>query len=107
MTARGWQVSDYSTLTIAATAVNVLNDGTAGGTKPALAKSFIGTLESGQVRARGDGTAPTSTEGVLIEIGDTVILSESELGTMRFIRTGSVSGVLKGHYTSAEASLLV
>jgi hypothetical protein len=87
-----YNVVGYETLTIAASAVTL--------SAATTAKSFVGRLETGQVRGRGDGTAPTSSEGTLIEIGDIVVLSSSEIDRTQFIRTGSTSGVLKGHFYS-------
>ena len=73
----------YETLTIAGTAVG-LTGGVTG------AKSFIGVLETAQVRYNKDGSTPTSSEGVLLEVGQPIILSEGEINTCLFIRTGSV-----------------
>ena len=58
------------------------------------------TLETAQIRVRKDGTNPTSSEGHLVEIGDTVVLkSAADLATFKAIRTGSTSGVLKVTYS--------
>jgi hypothetical protein len=94
-----YNVVGYETLTIADSAAKL--------TAVTAGKSFVGRLETAQVRARGDGTDPTSSEGVLIEVGDTVILSASEIDRTSFIRTGSTSGVLKGEFYSVEASVFV
>lgn len=91
-----YNVVGYETLTIAASAVSL--------TKLTTSKSFVGTLETAQVRARGDDTDPTSSEGEIIDVGDRVVLSDSEIERTAFIRTGSTSGVLKGHYYSIEAT---
>jgi hypothetical protein len=91
-----YNVVGYETLTIAASAVSL--------TKATTAKSFVGTLETGQVRARGDGTDPTASEGQIINVGDQVVLADSEISRTTFIRTGTPSGVLKGHYYSIEAT---
>jgi hypothetical protein len=93
-------ILDYATITIANTGDDIVALGSL--TVPAGAKSFVGTLETAQVRARGDGTAPTTSEGELIEVGSKIILSESEFENMLFIRTTSTSGVLKGHFYTAE-----
>jgi|TARA_Y100000034_G_scaffold37520_1_gene46112 hypothetical protein len=87
----------YESLPIAATAVALT-----GGVTSAL--SFVGTLETAQVRSRGDGTDPTSSEGEIINVFSKVVLSESEINNTKFIRTGATSGVLKGHYYSVEAT---
>lgn len=58
------------------------------------------TLETGQIRIRKDGTAPTSSEGHLVEVGDTIVLnSAADLATFKAIRTGATSGVLKVTYS--------
>jgi len=57
------------------------------------------TLETAQIRIRSDGTAPTTTEGRLIEVGDQVILkSAAQIAAFKAIRTGGTSGVLKVEY---------
>ena len=95
----------YLTVTIADTAGTMLSIGST--TKPGLAQSFVGRLATAQIRMRGDGTAPTTSEGVLINVGDIIYLSENEINNMQFIRTGSVSGVIKGHYFSAQLPQLL
>jgi hypothetical protein len=94
-----YNVVGYETLTIADSATT-LTGGVTG------AKSFTGKLETGPVRARGDGTSPTTSEGILLSVGDIVTLSSSEIDNTKFIRTTSTSGVLKGHYHSIEAAHL-
>lgn len=86
----------YESLAISTTAVGL--------TKPTGAKAFVGTLETAAVRVRSDGTDPTASEGQLILVADSVILSDSEIDTAAFIRDGASDGVLKGHYYSIEAS---
>lgn len=93
-------VLGYETLTVAASALALTGGVTA-------AKSFVGKLETAQIRARGDGTDPTSSEGVIIDIGDIVYLSETEIAKTKFIRTGSTSGVLKGHFYNVEVDVLL
>jgi len=57
------------------------------------------TLETAQIRFRVDGTAPTSSEGHLLEVGDVLALEgKGELQKFRAIRTGGTSGVLKVTY---------
>lgn len=97
--ARQWVPAGYETLTIAASALTLAS------VPSGLAKSFIGTLETGQVRYRGDGSAPTASEGQLLEVGDSIVMSEGEFASMQFIRTGSTSGVLKGHYYTVEPDI--
>lgn len=53
-------------------------------------------LETAQIRYRFDGVDPTSSEGMLLEVGDVLtILSNADARRIRFIRTGSTSGTLK------------
>ena len=82
----------YESKTIAATAVG-LTSGTYGDATRAEM-----TLETAQIRIRSDGTAPTSSEGRLVEVGDTIILrSAAQIAAFEAIRTGE-SGVLKIEY---------
>lgn len=59
---------DYSTLAVSSSAVTFGVD--ASPILPTRAKGAIITVETDQARYRIDGTAPTSTEGHLLEIGD-------------------------------------
>ena len=88
----------YLAATIATTSGTVLGLADGGAvTYTGAMRSFIGVLETAQVRARGDGTIPSTTEGQVIDPLATVYLSESELQNMQFIRTGATSATLKGH----------
>ena len=54
------------------------------------------TLETGQVRFRTTSDDPTSTEGHLMNVGDTLELNDHQSITdFLAIRTGATSGVLK------------
>lgn len=56
------------------------------------------TLETAQIRFRIDGADPTSSEGHIMNVGDSIVLqSYEELKNFRAIRTGS-SGTLKCSY---------
>jgi hypothetical protein len=99
---------DYVSSTIANTAGTILALADGGAiTLPAGARSFAGTLETASIRARGDGTIPSTTEGRLIPVGATVYLSESEIGAVQFIRTGSASGVIKGEFYDVPVQVLL
>lgn len=88
----------YLAATIADTAGTVLGLADGGAvTYTGAMRCFVGVLETAQVRARGDGTIPSTTEGVVIDPLTIVYLSESELQLMQFIRTTSTSATLKGH----------
>jgi len=96
--AANYNVGAYESLTIAGTAVALTADSS-------HRKSFVGILETAQVRYRGDGTAPTASEGKLMEIGDQITLSQSEIVNTKFIRTSGTSGVLKGEFYDADPTL--
>ena len=59
---------DYSTLTVSNTALVLKDNATP--EMPKFAHGAIITVEDDQVRYREDGTAPTSTEGILLNSGD-------------------------------------
>ena len=100
---------DYTSATIAGTAGTILGLADSGfpTTLPVAAKCFVGRVETAPIRARGDGTAPTTTEGELYHPGDPVLLSETEIGGKQFIRTTSTSGIIKGHFYNVELDVLV
>ena len=82
----------FETLTITATAGTLQ-------TIPAGAQSFIGFLETADIRVRKDGTAPTTTVGQLVRANSYVILrNQGELQVTSFIRDGATSATLQGHY---------
>ncbi|MCK5225164.1 MAG: hypothetical protein KAQ89_00445 [Planctomycetes bacterium] len=90
----GQEASGYESVTVADSAVG-LTSGTYGN----ATKAEI-TLETAQIRVRKDGTNPTSSEGHLVEVGDTVTLSSAaDIATFKAIRTGATSGVLKVTYS--------
>jgi len=97
---------DYSTLTVAGTAVGLDS------ASPALTFQKIGgvrvkgaiiTVEDADIRYRTDGTAPTSSEGHPVFAGDIIPFDcwtsgqdwTSEMNKIKFIRTGSTSAALK------------
>lgn len=92
-------VVGYGTLTVADTAVGLAD------ASLAITHGVTGailTLETAQIRWRADGTAPTSGEGHLLDISDVLDFSDGNWGELlnriKFIRTGSTSGVLKVSY---------
>jgi hypothetical protein len=88
-----WTPFAYESKTIADSAVGL----TAGTYDDAVRAEA--TLETAQIRIRSDGTAPTSSEGRLVEVGDDIILkSAAQIAAFKAIRTGAVSGVLKVEY---------
>ena len=92
-----FRILGYESLSVAASAV-ALTGGVTG------AKSFVGTVETGAIRMRGDGTDPTTSEGQLFDTGSVIGLSESDIDSAKFIRDTGTSGVLKGHFYNADAS---
>ena len=82
-------------VSIGFTAANINNTA---GNHPA-ATSAVCRLETAEIRYTLDTTPPTTTVGVLLEIGDVLTLNGNEtLNTFRAIRTGGTSGVLDCHY---------
>ncbi len=99
---------DYTSGTISTAAVTIFEMGSALITSaPVGARSFVGVIESANVRARGDGTAPTASEGQLISSGDTIYLGESEFSSMEFIRQASTDVELRGHFYNVEVDVIL
>ena len=102
------QALDYTSGTITESAVNILEMGSALiSSAPTGARSFVGTIESAAVRARGDGTAPTGSEGMLIGNGDQVYLGESEFSSMEFFADTSTDAELRGHFYNVEVDVIL
>tara|TARA_R100001230_G_C5552623_1_gene79756 strand:+ start:241 stop:576 length:336 start_codon:yes stop_codon:yes gene_type:complete len=102
------QALDYTSGTISDSAVTIFEMGSAlVSSAPTGARSFVGVIESAAVRARGDGTAPTGSEGQLISSGDTVYLGESEFSSMEFIRDTSTDAELRGHFYNVEVDVIL
>ena len=93
-----FRIVGYETLSVAASAVS-LTGGVTG------AKCFVGTVETGAIRMRGDGTDPTGSEGQLFDTGSVIVLAESDFDTAKFIRDSGTSGVLKGHFYNIDADV--
>lgn len=51
-------------------------------------------VQTAQCRMTLDGTAPTTSVGHLLDIGDNMVLSLAQATAAKFIRTGGTSGVL-------------
>jgi len=93
VTIEGLTPFDYESITVADSAVSL----TAGTYLDATIAEM--TLETAQIRIRDDGTPPTSSEGHLVEVGDTITLnSAAQIANFKAIRTGAASGVLKATY---------
>ena len=86
--ARQPKAIDYTSGTVSNSAVTLFEMGSALITSaPTGARSFCGTVEEAAVRARGDGTDPTGSEGQLIAMNGIIYskssrVSKSLLGTI-------------------------
>lgn len=101
---------DYGSYTITGTAGTFLSFGDSGSptTVPTGAQCFVGRLETADIRMRFDATDVTATEGQLVRVGDVVYIPNSLfLETASLIRTGGVSGVIKGHFWNVEMDVLL
>ena len=85
--------NDYESVTVADTAIGCT------AAKAARAELAFITAETAQMRFRYDGTAPTATEGHVLEPGETLTL-KGTLNVQNFlaIRTSATSGVLRITY---------
>ena len=102
------QALDYTSGTVSNSAVTILGMGSALITTiPTGARSFVGVVESASIRARGDGTAPTASEGQLIASGDTIYLGESVFTSMEFIRVTSTDAEVRGHFYNVEVDVIL
>lgn len=97
---------DYTSATITDTAGTILARADTGmvTAMPGAARSFVGILETAQIRGRDDGTAPTTTEGEVIDVGSVIYMSEANIVNASFIRTGATSGVIKGHFYDVDVT---
>lgn len=85
--------SAYESITVATTAIGFSANLISGKTVAYM------TLETAQIRYRLDGTAPTATEGHVLDFPATLELSgATNLANFKAIRTGATSGVLKCSY---------
>lgn len=97
---RHYRAHVHGTLTVADAAggVGVIDAASATPTASEVAMSSyaeLGPLETAQIRYRLDGTAPTTTVGHLLEIGERLILEDhDEVKRFLAIRTGGTSGTL-------------
>ena len=106
--ARQPQALDYTSGTVSDSAVTILGMGSALVTSPPIgARCFVGTVESAALRARGDGTSPTASEGQLVASGDVLYLSESEFSSMEFIRDTSTDVEIRGHFYNVEVDVIL
>jgi len=94
-------VVDFATLTVADSSVG-LADASPAYTAGANVLGFVATLETAEIRWRPDGTAPTSSEGHILSVGQVLQFTDKNytdlVKNIRFIRTGGTSGKLKITY---------
>ena len=92
----------YSTMAVTDTA-KVLATGCSP-VMPGQARGAVITVETAQIRYRDDGTAPTDTEGHILNVGDVLTFDswtipeqswKQVLKAIQFIRTGGTSGALR------------
>lgn len=91
-------VMSYESVAVAGTAIGfaaaTIRPST---TEPAVA-FCSGRLETAQIRFRFDGTDPTASEGILLEVGEILdIRGATNIQRLRMIRTGGTSGTFKAH----------
>ena len=83
----------HETLTVADTAVGLTSATYSDATRAEM------TLETAQIRMWADGTDPTASAGILVNVGDTIVLnSAAQIANFKAIRTGSTSGTLSIQY---------
>lgn len=93
VTIQGLNPTAYESITVAGTAIGLT------AATHLKAQHAIITVETAQVRVRFDGTAPTATEGHIVDVGDVIHLNTgSQMTKFKAIRTGTTSGVLKVTY---------
>ena len=108
MPTRNPNVVDYTSVTVDNTAKNIFSLTSALVTsKTGLMKCFVGTVETAAIRARGDGSDPTTAEGQLIGVGDVIYMTESELEKTAFVRSTSTTGYIRGHFYDVEVPNLI
>lgn len=84
-------------ITVADTAIGATAATIADSTRGAANYAIFGPLATAPVRYRFDAV-PEAATGALLEVGDTLICRGAEVSQVRFIRTGSTSGVLFAQY---------
>lgn len=95
----------FEQVTVAAASIGLTAATINSGSGHPQAEKAVCRLEQAQIRYRLDGTAPTTTVGTLLEIGDVLTLSGNDmLQRAQFIRTGGTSGILNCHYYNPGVS---
>jgi len=88
------QTMDYETITVADTAIGFTISKIAPSSSKFATRAFC-VLETAEIRFLYSGASPTSTIGLLLEIGGNLQFdSRDAISKFKAIRTGSSSGVL-------------
>lgn len=91
---KGESYISYEAITVAGTAIPLT-------TIPAGARYARIFVETAPIRFRVDGTAPTATQGELVEAGSVIILdSRDQIQKLQVIRRGTTSATIRVHYAS-------
>lgn len=94
-----YNFSGYESITVGNAAVGFTNSLYLPTDKKIVANVVECRLESANIRYRLDGTNPTSTEGILLQAGEILILKgNNNITRFRAVKTGGVSGTIKVHY---------
>lgn len=89
----------FEQITVAASSIGFTSATIQAGNGHPQMNKAVCRLETAQIRFRVDGTAPTSSVGTLLEVGDILTLTDpNELQQFRSIRTGATSGLLDCAY---------
>lgn len=88
----------YESITVGASAIGFTEAKIIANTEGFTIGSVFCTLETAQIRFRLDGTDPTSSEGHLLEPGQSLTIEYNDVVNFRSIRTGGTSGVLKASF---------
>ena len=91
---------DYESITVANTSTAFTANKVKTNAVPTeYARVAFCRLETAQIRYWLDGIDPTSSEGILLQVGETLIIhGYTNIDRFRAVRTGSASGVLRVHY---------
>jgi hypothetical protein len=88
------QVKTFEQLTVAGTAVGITAAILSPDGQQQINRCSV-RLETAQIRYRWDGTNPTASVGTILDVGETLPINGFDVAqSIRFIRTGSTSGVL-------------
>jgi len=99
------QDTTFETVTFAATSIGLTSTTlNLPGSSNRQVEVCVGKLETGAIRIRFDGTAPTDAVGALVDVGNTVrVTGNARLRAFRGIRTTGTSGTVAFHCSSDPA----